>query len=78
MGRKADRVIKPTGLTPAEAGRRAANRPLSEVDIRAIRTAAGDDPVFAQLDQAKVFARLLEIKARCPVDGKDPYDGAGA
>jgi hypothetical protein len=69
MGRKADRPAEPVGLTPAEAGRRAANRPLSEVDIRAILAAAGDDPVFAQLDQAKVCALLVKARRSLSIFG---------
>jgi hypothetical protein len=67
-----DRTAKPVRLSPAEAGRRAANRPLSEVDIRAILAAAGDDPVFARLDRAKVCALLVKARRTLSIFGGVP------
>ena len=78
MGRKADRIARPVSLTPAEAGRLYGHlRAPTEADIRAIRAAAGDDPVFARLDQAKVCALLVKARRMMAIfDGVVPDFGA--
>jgi hypothetical protein len=76
MDDEADRTAKPVRLTPAEAGRRARSSALAEADIRAILAAAGDDPVFARLDQAKVCALLVKARFKAEVfDGVVPDFG---
>jgi hypothetical protein len=60
-------------LTPAEATRRYGHLfAATEADIRAIRAAAGDDPVFAQLDRAKVCELLVKARRRLSIFGGVP------
>jgi hypothetical protein len=73
MGRKADRIARPVSLSPAEAGRLYGHlRAPTEADIRAIRAAAGDDPVFARLDRAKVCELLVKARRQLSIFGGVP------
>jgi hypothetical protein len=73
MGRKAGRLTKPAGLSPAEASRLYGHLLApTEADIRAILAAAGDDQVFARLDHAKVCELLVKARRRLSIFGGVP------